>query len=239
MLADALYCSYFLIALMQAAGVDVVFEQNGARITDFRRGRRLGPRDHVVRWSKPEDKPRWMSQEQYDAFCDELVVREVAVQGRILVTTMLKRREVGKAALSHLYEQRWQVELDLRNIKTTLGMNLLSCNTPQMNEKELWVHLLAYNLIRLLMAQAASRCGVHPRQLSFKHTAQLWTEWTARSWRGDTHHHALLQHIARITVGERPGRVEPRARKRRPKPYPWLKIPRAQARQRIQMYGHL
>lgn len=240
MLADAYYCNYFLIATMQSAGIDVVFEQNGARITDFRRGQRLGPRDHVVRWAKPKSRPRWMSREQYESFPEEITVREVEVDGRVLVTTMLKAREVRKGTLSKLYEQRWNIELDLRHIKTTLGMNLLSCNTPQMNEKELWVHLLAYNLIRLLMAQAASTASVHPRQLSFKHTAQLWMEWTARPLPGNAEHNStLFKHIARITVGDRPGRLEPRARKRRPKPYPWLKIPRDQARQRIQMYGHL
>ena len=240
MLADAYYCNYFLIATMQKAGVDVVFEQNGARITDFRRGERLGQRDHGVRWSKPKAMPRWMSREQYESFPEEIIVREVEVDGRILVTTMLKPREVRKGALSQLYCQRWNVELDLRNIKTTLGMNLLSCHTPQMNEKELWIHLLAYNLIRLLMAQAASAAGVQPRQLSFKHTAQLWMEWTARRLPSDAKHNStLFNHIARITVGDRPGRIEPRARKRRPKPYPWLKIPRAEARQRIRLYGHL
>jgi hypothetical protein len=240
MLADAFYCNYFLIATMQKAGVDVLFEQNGARITDFRRGERLGPRDHAVCWAKPKIKPRWMSREQYEAFPDEVIVREVEVDGRVFVTTMLKPREVRKGALAKLYGQRWHVELDLRNIKTTLGMDLLSCNTPQMNEKELWIHLLAYNLIRLLMAQAASTHGVHTRQLSFKHTAQLWMEWTTRALPGNIENNdALFKHIARVTVGERPGRIEPRTRKRRPKSYPWLKIPRAEARQRMQQYGHL
>ena len=240
MLADAYYCNYFLIATMLQGGVDVIFEQNGARITDFRRGEKLGPRDHVVRWSKPKNKPRWMQQAHYESFADAITVREVDVDGRVLVTTMLKPLEVRKGTLSQLYGQRWNIELDLRNIKTTLGMNLLSCNTPQMNEKELWVHLLAYNLIRLLMAQAASAVGVHPRQLSFKHTAQLWIEWNARRLPGDAKRDStLFTHIARITVSDRPGRIEPRARKRRPKPYPWLKIPRTEARQRIQRYGHL
>jgi hypothetical protein len=90
-----------------------------------------------------------------------------------LVTTFLNPRQVHKTELYALYGMRWNVELDLRNIKTTLGMNELSCLTPQMNEKEFWVHLLAYNLIRLLMAQAAIQTGAHPRQLSFKHTVQM------------------------------------------------------------------
>lgn len=238
MLADALYCNYFLIAALQASGVDVLFEQHGSRITDFRRGRRLGMRDHVVHWSKPQ-RPDWMTPEQYRALPDELTVREAKVDGHILVTTMLNHRAVPKGELSKLYERRWNVELDIRNLKTTLGMDVLSCQTPQMNEKEMWVYLLAYNLIRMLMAQAAVNVGVHPRELSFKHAVQMWTEWTSRHvGSSPKHNDLLLCLIAQIRVGNRPGRVEPRARKRRPKPYPWLKIPREQARPYIRQHGH-
>jgi len=180
MLADALYCNYFLIASLQGVGVDVLFEQNGARTTDFRRGRRLRSREHLVAWPKLKTRPEWMTPEQYEAFPEELTVREVKVDGQILVTTMLDHRRVSKGELAGLNRRRWNIELDLRNIKTTLGMEVLSCLTPAMVEKELWVYLLAYNLIRLLMAQAAAASGVHPRELSFKHTVHLWSEWTAR-----------------------------------------------------------
>lgn len=240
MLADAFYCNYFLIATLIDAGVDVLFEQHGARITDFRRGQRLGPRDHRVRWPKPNIRPQWMTPEQYAAFPDEIIVREVKVEGQILVTTMLDHRKVRKGELSALYGLRWNVELDLRNIKTTLGMEVLSCQTPQMNEQEMWVHLLAYNLIRLLMAQAALGAGVHPRELSFKHTVQMWTEWTSQHLVSTParHNAALFGLIAQLKVANRPGRIEPRARKRRPKPYPWLTVPRAQARSQIIIHGH-
>lgn len=240
MLADALYCNYFLIAALQAAGVDVLFAQNGARITDFRRGERLGARDHRVRWPKPTVRPEWMSREHYAALPEELLLREVQVGKKILVTTFLSRRSVSKAALGQLFRQRWHVELDLRAIKTTLQMAELSCTTPQMNEKEVWVHFLAYNLIRLLMAQAAAKAGVHPRTLSFKHTVQLWGEWIARglSHRTSASIDLLFTLIGQLRVGRRPGRIEPRARKRRPKPYPWLKVPRAQARWQIAIHGH-
>lgn len=240
MLADAFYCNYFLIATLQAAGVEVLFEQNGARITDFRRGQRLGKCDHLVHWPKPKSRPQWMTQEHYESFPDEITVREVKVDGQILVTTMLDHRRVRKAELSRLYGLRWNVELDLRNIKTTLGMDVLSCQTPQMNEKEMWVHLLAYNLIRLLMTQAALDAGVHPRELSFKHTVQIWVEWTSQRLPNNLalHNSTLFRLIAQLKVGNRPGRIEPRARKRRPKPYPWLKVPRAQARQHIAIHGH-
>lgn len=220
--------------------VDVLFAQLGSRVTDFRRGEKLGTRDHRVSWPKPNVRPDWMSQQDYLAFPDQLTLREVQVGGKILVTTMLDPREVNKAELSDLYRMRWNAELDLRNIKTTMGMDVLSCNTPQMNEKEVWVHLLAYNLTRLLMAQAAKDAAISPRQLSFKHTVQMWTEWVSRrlcsNRNGDIA--VLFTLIAQIRVGNRPGRIEPRARKRRPKPYPWLKIPRAQARAQIAVHGH-
>ncbi len=141
-----------------------------------------------------------MTHEEHRAFPDELQVRETKTDHQILVTTMLEHRRVGKADLAQLYARRWNVELDLRNIKTTMGMEVLHCQTPEMNEKELWVHLLAYNLIRLLMAQAASGAGVDPRSLSFKHTSQLWTQWVARALPASTD---LFVMIAQSKVGHR------------------------------------
>jgi hypothetical protein len=238
MLADALYCNYFLIATLMAAGVDVLFEQNGARITDFRRGQSLGTRDHIVCWPKPAARPEWMTPEQYTGFPDKLTVREVKVARQVLVTTLLDHRKVNKDDLSELYARRWNVEIDLRNLKTTTGMDVLSCQTPQMNEKQLWVHLLAYNVIRLLMAQAACNAGIDPRELSFKHTVQLWTEWVSRGLSATKDDGRLFTLIAQCRVGNRSGRMEPRMRKRRPKPYPWLKVSRAHARRKIKKHGH-
>ena len=236
MLADALYCNYFLIAALQQAGVDVLFEQHGSRNTDFRLGEKLGKRDHRVYWRRPK-RPQWMSPEQYATVPEELCVRELQTGERVLVTTFLHAHAVGKRELARLYEQRWHVELDLRNIKTSMGMEVLSCRSPDMVEKELWVYLLAYNIVRLLMAQGAVEHGVLPRQLSFKHTAQLWVQWQV-SAREDTP--ALLPRlIGQVRVGNRPTRMEPRARKRRPKSYQWLKVPRRKAKQQIRKYGYL
>lgn len=175
-----------------------------------------------------------MAPEQYASFLNELTVR-ARVDHQVLVTTLLDERQVGKNDLSALYARRWGAELDLRNLKTTTGMDMLSCQTPQMNEKQLWVHLLAYNVIRLLMAQA-SNAGVDPRDLSFKRTVQLWAEWVSRGLSATKDSGRLFTLIAQCTVGKRPGRIEPR--KRRPKAYPWLKIPRTQARRKIEHYGH-
>lgn len=174
MLADSYYCSYFLIAALMAMGVDFVFEQHGARDTDFRTGEKLGRRDHVVKWDRPT-RPQWMRPEEYDGFPVELTVRETKVGKKVLVTSFLNPREVCKREMGSLFVQRWNVELDLRNVKDTLGMAMLSCKTPEMCEKELWVYMLAYNVIRLLMAQAAAQAQVLPRELSFKHTVQVQT----------------------------------------------------------------
>ena len=118
---------------------------------------------------------------------------------------------------------------------------MLSCLSPQMVLKELWVYLLAYNVIRLLMAQAAHNAGMHPREVSFKHTVQMWTEWIPRTLLGRNPGTGadLLRLIAQLRVGSRPGRLEPRARKRRPKSYQWLKVPRAKARRQIRLHGYL
>ncbi|MGH7118709.1 MAG: IS4 family transposase [Acetobacteraceae bacterium] len=240
-LADALYCNYFLLARPQERGVDAVCEQNGSRGTDFRRGERLAARDHLVDWRKPATCPQWMSPEHYQRAPATLRVREVRVGGRVLVTTLLNPRQAPKRELGKLYVQRWNIELDLRHIKTTLGLEILSCKSPAMCEKELWVYLLAYNLIRLLMAQAALQAHVTPCEISFKHAVQLWTAWVTLRL-VDAHalrRTFLLNAIAQQQVGHRPRRIEPRARKRRPKPYQWLKVPRAKARQQIRRLGYL
>ncbi len=239
-LADRYYCNYWLIALLLAMKVDVIFGQNGARKTDFRKGKRLGSRDHIVEWTKPRQCPDWMEKAQYEQFPEILSVRETRVAGKVLVTTFLSASDVPKSELSKLYKQRWHVELDLRNIKTTLGMETLRCMTPQMNEKEMWVYFLAYNLIRWLMCEAAWQAEILPRQISFKHTLQVWVAWSREHWTvdGDVHTVLLFDLIAEQRVGNRSGRIEPRAVKRRPKSYARLMIPRVEAREKIRKHGH-
>lgn len=240
LLGDALFATYFLLAELKQRGVDGVFEQYGARrcSTDFRRGHRLGPRDHVIDLIKPSQRPPWMTVAQYDAAPDTLAVREVRAGGKLLVTTLLCPRETPKEALKALYRQRWHAELDLRCLKTTLGMETLSCCTPAMAMKELRVYLLAYNLVRGLMLRAAQIAGVAPRQLSFKHTLQLSLAWRAIHRTADQKLGILLALIAQRRVGRRPGRIEPRAVKRRPKPYKLLMQSRHAAREIVRAQGH-
>jgi len=242
LLGDAFFGTYFLLAELQVRNVDALFEQYGARkrSTDFSQGEKLGSRDHLVTLTKPKVRPDWMTPEQYSAAPESLVIRELEVSGKILITTLTCPDSAPKQALKILYQSRWQVELDIRNIKTTLGMDTLSCKTPQMGEKEMWVYLLAYNLIRLLMAQSALMADVLPRMLSFKHALQLWLGWNVPLKQADESNSAsvLLLLMAEQSVGNRPGRIEPRAVKRRPKPYPLLTKPRHKAREEIKKHGH-
>jgi hypothetical protein len=238
LLGDAYYATYFLYCSLQDMGVDAVFEQQGSRRlnTDFRKGTRLGARDHLITLAKPKKCPHWMSLEDFEQAPESVVIRELYAGGKILVTTMLCPKKTSKEAIKALYLQRWHVELDLRNIKATLGMGVLSCKTPEMIHKEIAVYLLAYNLLRYLMLQAALLANIQPRQLSFKHTLQVWLVWQQHS--GNRHDQELLLLIANKRVGNRPGRVEPRAVKRRPKPYPLLTQTRRSLQEEISKNGH-
>jgi hypothetical protein len=151
---------------------------------------------------------------------------------------MLCPRHAPKHELKALCRQRWHAELDLRCIKTTLGMETLSCRTPEMAMKELRVYLLAYNLVRGLMLRAALHAEIAPRSLSFKHTAQLWLAGRATHRRTMRNKVELLVLVAQRRVGRRTGRAEPRAVKRRPKAYPLLTQPRAAAREKVRKHLH-
>jgi hypothetical protein len=241
-MGDALFGDYFLLSSLMDKGVDAVFEQMGARkrVTDFRKGKRLGPKDHLIQLIKPKRKPDWMSQKDYDSAPDSITIRELKTKDKVLITTLLSSSAYPENELKALYKQRWHVELDLRNIKSTLGMETLVCKTPEMIEKEMWIYFLAYNLIRLLMAQSALLADVLPRQLSFKHTVQLWLSWSRQTHIKNTQadKDILFILISQKMVGNRPGRIEPRAVKRRPKPFSLLMEKREQARENVRKYGH-
>ncbi len=144
-----------------------------------------------------------------------------------------------KNELKLLYKTRWNVELDIRDIKSTMGMGVLSCKTADMVIKEIWVYLLAYNLIRLVMTQSALMADIQPRTISFKHSLQLWLVWQQQTGEQDVEKlQVLLALSAEQRVGHRPGRIEPRAVKRRPKPYPLLTQPRQLAREEVIKNGH-
>jgi putative transposase len=243
LLADRHYCTYFMIALLLELRVDFVVRLHQRRPVDFRRGERLGKADHLVTWIRPA-RPEWMDQATYDRMPRSIEVREVFVrvnqpgfrtESLVVVTSLTDAHEYPHDDLAELYHRRWLVELDIRAIKISLGMDVLRCQTPEMVRKEIWTCLLAYNLIRQTVLQAARRGGRSPRQLSFSAAMEM----IAASWMlvalmeesftaklVDAH----LANLAQHRIGDRPNRVEPRAIKRRPKEHRLLTKPRAQAR---------
>ena len=245
-LGDCGLCSYCLVALLLARHVDVVVRQHQRRRTDFRLGQRLGKEDHLVVWQRPQ-RPTWMDEETYAAIPPTLTVRELKVrvdirgfrvQQFVVVTTLTDAEHDCKDEIAGLFRQRWHAELDLRNIKISLQLDDLRGQTPEMVRREIWVHWLAYNLIRKTIAQAALVHEKLPRQLSF--AAALAA--VAASWGNATLARqdlltalaaAQFRVIAWHQVGDRPNRVEPRAIKRHPKPHPWLRQPRHEARAQL------
>jgi hypothetical protein len=242
-LADRYFGGYFDLALWHERGVDFVVRLHQLRRADFRRGRRLGRGDHAVRWAKPQ-RPDWLDEQTYAALPGELEVREVAVRVTqegfrtkrlVVVTSLLDAARYAAADLAGLYRARWHAELDLRSLKVTLGMDVLRGKTPDVVRKEVWAHLLAYNLIRAVMARAALDLGCPPRWLSFAGALQAVRAFGERllgaTGAGSEELQAwLLIVVGSHQVGDRPDRVEPRARKRRPKDYPHLHCSRDEAR---------
>ena len=245
-LGDRYFASFFGIAGLSQRGVDTLSRMHQRRKFDFLKGRCLGVEDHVVIWTKPE-RPEWMDEETYAQIPEELTVRELRVTVEqpgfrvnelVLVTTLLDAAGYTKEEVAHLFLQRWNIELDLRSIKDVLGMDVLRCKTPEMVRKEIWMHLLAYNLIRGVMAEAAEAHDRQPRHLSFKGALQTMTAFQdalRQATPGDREHlvREMLKAISRHKVGDRFGRVEPRANKRRPKPQRLLMEARSEARKRL------
>jgi len=242
-LGDRYYCSYFDVAMLKQRGVDSIFRLHQRRPCDFRRGRRLGQEDQIVTWMRPA-RPEWMDEATYAQIPETMAVRQVRIhvgtpgfRTRVIViaTTLLDPEEYTKADLGTVFRQRWHAELDLRSIKVVLGMDQLRCKTPEMVRKEIGMTLLGYNVIRALMAEAAQVHGRAPRRLSFKGALQSVVEFAPGLREGSPQERRwlrtiLLKSIAGDEVGDRPDRVEPRARKRRPKPYPLMTKPRKQAK---------
>jgi hypothetical protein len=242
--ADRYHCSYFMIALAQQSGVDCVVRLHHRRTADFRRGRRLGKGDHVVCWRRPQ-RPQWMDEETYQQMPESIEVREVHVrvnqpgfrtESLVVVSTLTDAQTYTRHDLAELYHKRWLVELDIRTIKVALGMDILRCKSPHMIHTEIWTCLLSYNLIRKTILEAAYQSGHSPRQISFTAAMQqLAASWTANLLMDESQRALLIEvslhNLAHCRVGHRPGRVEPRAVKRRPKPHKLLTKPRKEARQ--------
>ena len=248
LLADRLMCSWTEIFRLKQRGIDCVTRLS-KRTVDFRRGLRLGDGDHLVRWPKP-GCPRSMDWQTYKSLPEFLTVREIRVRVEqpgfrsrtiVVVTTLLDAEAYSKSDLAELYRSRWNNELDLRSLKRTMQMEILRCKTPELVRKEVWTHIIAYNLIRTITAQAANKHNLEPRSISFKGAVQTLEAFRPvialqgerdPAFRKILYEH-LLNAIAIHRVADRPDRFEPRLRKRRPKHYGFLRKPRAQTKSEI------
>lgn len=236
-LADRYFSGWFDMALVKQRDAELVIRKHQLRATDFRLGVRLGPGDQLVCWRKPQ-RPNWMSHQQYADLPEVLTLREVRIEVKqrgfrtrrlVVVTTLLDPIKYPASEIAALYRRRWQAELHLRSLKAVLQMDHLRCKTPDRVRNEFYMHLVAYNLIRELMATAAFRAEVSPWTISFKGALQtinnlaplLMSRITTDEWC-----EAVLKAIATHEVGNRPDRVEPRVVKRRPKPYRLMTQPR-------------
>ena len=240
LLADRAFGTYVDLALIQSQRADGVFRKHQSRKSDFRRGKKLGIGDHYVTWFKPKRCPNGMTAEEYALLPEQIQVREVhlLIQQKgfrpreiIIVTTLLDSQTYTKAKLAQLYQWRWQVELDLRHVKTTLAMEMLRAKTPEMVRKEIYVTLMAYNLLRTLMWQSAKHKGICAMRISLQCTRQHLRHFipslaTAGQKKQRKLYEQLLEVISDKLLPDRPYRYEPRVKKRRPKSYGWMKEPR-------------
>jgi len=240
---DRGFCSYMMLALLMRRGVQVCMRLQEDRRGDWRRGRRLGDSDYRVTWTRPT-RPEWMSEELYAQIPETLTLRELQFgvtqpgyrsRSITLVTTLTDPISYPKEDIAALYGVRWSAELDIRSIKQSLHLDHILCKKPAMVLIHLWVTLLAYNLIRALIATAAAVHGTQPRQIGFTLACQTvlasWMLLSTGACRDAGHLWKLaLQRIAANEVAHRSGRIEPRALKRRPHPYPLMRKPRHRLR---------
>lgn len=236
-LADRYFCHFFLFHDLQKKQVDILVPGHSQRRYDFRCGQRLGKKDHIIWWEKPR-RPEWMSQESYDQYPNAIPIREFKKQGVIYVTTFLNAKTHPKHDLHALYKRRWEVELHLNSIKTVMEMDRLTCKTPDMVEKEIGVHLLAYNIIRKLMVEACAKHQALPWKISFKATLQLLNQFIphlslASLKKRRLLYTELLQLIVKNKVGNRPGRIEPRAVRQQTRSFPVLRSTRKAEQQKL------
>lgn len=248
-LADRYFGGWFMLALLQSRGVEFVTRLHQLRDADFLQGKRLGKGDHIATWPKPQC-PKWLDRATYDQLPDQLEIREIEVKVEtpgfrvktlIVVTSLRDHERYPSNEIATLYRNRWFVELELRDIKSTMKLDILRCRTPAAARQELWTGILAYNLVRQSMLQSADPGGILPHQQSFAASLQMMsTMWVL----------AAVPPLATISqrerllalrilnghshrVGNRPNRIEPRAVKRRPSPIALLTELRETARARL------
>jgi len=241
-LADRGFCSYAELYFMLRRSIDCVMRNHQRRKVGLELVRKLGKGDRLVKWHKTTACPKWLDEQRWLALPGTLVVREITLtvdipgfrtKTIIVVTTLLDPKQFPTDAFAQLYRRRWMAELFLRDIKTTMGMDVLRCKSPEMIHKELSMYVIAYNLIRALNLQAAQNHHVSPFRISFKGTIATVRQWAPLMAAANLDEKALqqitttmLHYLARKLIPDRPNRAEPRARKRRPKQYQLLNKPR-------------
>lgn len=235
-LADTGFTSYADYVLLEQMGVDSVMLNHQCRKKGLREIQKLGKGDRLVEWLKGERRPDWLTKEQWQDLPDTFVVREITVhidipgfrsKTIVIVTTLRDPKAYPAQQIAALYRRRWAIELYLRDIKISMCADVLRCKTPDMVQKELWMHVIAYNLVRALMLDAERKHGTPLDRISFKGTCDAIRNWApiiaqAQEKRRQALIDAMIRAIARNRVPHRPDRTEPRAKKRRPKNYQLL-----------------
>lgn len=254
LLGDRAFCSYVDICLWGKMGCDAVVRLHQGRLLKGqkkpqdkgipprqKKKKRKAPCERLILWTKPKSKPKDISREDFESIPDDLVLREIHAYIRIpgfrtkeilVVTTLLDALEYPSRQILKLYDSRWEAEVNLDHIKTTLGMDILSCKTPDMVRKEIYVYLLAYNLLRSVMYEAGTTFGCNPIRLSLQATRQhlnnFMPKWANKPQvRRQSLYTIMLEKVADSYQKKRVGRVSPRVRKRRPKAYPLMQEPRS------------
>jgi hypothetical protein len=230
--------NYFLIALGRNRGVDWLARVHQGRKIHYRRSRCKACSEERVTWRRPQCR-EGMDAATYATIPETLTLRQIAIEVQepgfrvariVLVCTLLDERQYPAEELVQLYRARWNIELDIRALKQSLGMEPLRTKTPEMVRTELWAHWLAYNLIRKVIAQAAQEADKRPRQISFAAARQLiaaaWDRLSREPQAAKDLSRVLWQAMAQHRVGHRPNRVEPRVVKRRPKKQRLMMKPR-------------
>jgi hypothetical protein len=243
---DRYCCSFMMLAQFMQRDVQVCTRLHASRVVDFRRGKRLGKDDRLVTWTRPQ-RPSWMSVEEYETIPETLTLRMVrySLVGRgrrtqviTVITTLVDPEEYSAEDIAELYGLRWSVELDIRHVKRSLNMDHFRCKSPAMVKKEFWTMILAYNLVRKVICEAATFGGVLPRRLSFTQTCAFSLEvgkfWAVTGVQAEALK-SILKLLASLKVPDRPGRYEPRMLKRRRDTYPIMKEPRQVLKNRVNL----
>lgn len=240
--ADSAYGTYVDLALVHLAQADGVFRKHHARRYGVHKAQTLGVGDHIVQWQRPQRCPQSISSTEFKALPPNMKVRQVHLLIQqpgfrpteiILVTTLMDPKRYPKAKLAELYQLRWHAtEVNFKHLKTTLKLEMIAAKTPEMVQKEICIHLLAYNLLRTLMWQAAQAAQVPPLRISLQATRQQFNQFrpilaqTTPQKRRPLYT-TLLELVSHQLVPLRPNRKEPRVVKRRPKPFPKMQQPRS------------